>query len=1019
MAGPKLSVEVILGSKSARDFASQLNKAMLDSGSDWEKEVKKTTAEGVMAGYKIALASGKSGAAMKKFLKEGITDVYAGYMTQMQKGNVAAAAKFSQILDVRTRKFKAEADSIAKAYEKVQQRKARTGDQKAQAMLGGAKGLDRGVRGGVGGMGGMGRDLVGRLKQLGQARQGRAQGMTEAAGKMKNPQKAAAAQKQAASMARAGKSMAGAAKALGTIGAVIGVVLLLVKAFVDLDNKIKDLRRSVIATTGAMEFGFGAGADAGRKVVKELDRMSDEFNEVGASSLGMYATTKQMLKVTAAISGAGRNMKFLRDEITKGAKGMTSYADITNIAIGYSKLLGESMETTGARIGKIAMETGFSIATIGEAFTLMTREAELAGFQTKRFFSTVIEATSGLLYYNVRLQDAAKLLGELSLTLGETMGTKVFQGVMQGGAKTAETALKTTLLTGGKRMRGILGTAAEHQTAAMYKDLGPKGQQALLSAGISGPEQFAEAMKTPKMREAIRGALIGKEGDENKPDMQEEATQVTALGQLIDAEKGTNADVDRAVKVMPTAAKMAMLAQPAGEVLGGKSFVQNATSDNRAVSIAFEGLLGDLGFGNIAADPQLLNALTDEFRRLEAMYAKEEEEAAKTGGEGPGEFQKYVQEHYSQDLMEDLSKEKDAQLDVARETAKATQDLGEIMEEKILSILKAIHSGVEGILGYLTGGHDLAAAEAGRRQAKKRAKKALEEAQGAAESQGSAEAASTDAGLKADVFEARAAAEQDPVKKKALEQEAAGLRGVEGNQAKIAEGEKAVKNRRQEESKLKGAVLKYSAGVDTPEGTAAAYQQARGSLGIGVTPEASVQEKYLAAIGQIDSIDPGNDPVSWAASLGGKKAFKELSYKGVRVSSALDDAYTYMAGPWSDAYQGSKKVGAWDLFGVSTKESQFETDRAAAYTARLVKLLDAEVQRVSVEKVQDAMILPGGNRQVITDPQDTIMAFKKGGPLAGMMGGGGGENTFNFYINGDKAQMSQEIMRVLKATGNA
>ena len=138
--------------------------------------------------------------------------------------------------------------------------------------------------------------------------------------------------------------------------------------------------------------------------------------------------------------------------------------------------------------------------------------------------------------------------------------------------------------------------------------------------------------------------------------------------------------------------------------------------------------------------------------------------------------------------------------------------------------------------------------------------------------------------------------------------------------------------------------------------------------------------------------------------------FEKLAGYGVNVEAALYDALVHIQGPWAKAYQGPKtRSGNWE------SETPFEKDRAAAYVSDVIRRLDTEVQRVSV---QDAMILPGGNRQVITDPQDTIMAFKKGGPLAGLMGGGG-ENTFNFYINGDKAQMAQEIMRVLKATGNA
>jgi len=980
----RILVEPIISSADARAFANTLGNSLTQTARSWRDEMKKMTAEGHSAGMKVALASGKSGQALKSFMQSNVADVYGKFMKELRAGNLAEAQKYSRILDKQTRRFKSEADAIANAFEKMGERQARTFEQRARGFQQSAEGIDAGLRGGVRGVGGLGRGAVNRLRQYGLEKQGLAEEQMAAA-----REGGRAAPKGAVRMAKIGKSMAGAAKALGAIGAALAVVVLLVKAFIDLDNKMKELRKTVVDTTGAMEFGFGAGQTEARRVTAELDRMRDEFNAVGAEAEGMYATTKQMLEVTAAISGAGRNIKFLREEVDRAGNSVRSYVDVTNIAITYSRMLGESMGETGGRIGKIAMETGMDIATIGDAFAMMTREAEMAGFQTKRFFSTVTEATSGLLYYNVRLQDSAKLLGELSQTLGETMGTKIFRDVVQGGAKTTEDALKQYYLSGQQRTRNILGAAAAHQVEALYKDLGDKGQQALADIGIEGAKEFADAMGDPEQREKIKESLRG-------VDMEEFATMIRPLGQLVDAQRGTVGEVARALKVLPPAAKFAMLARPGGEVFGGRTFEQLVETKDVGVQAALENVLRELGF---AMTPEAMNAMADQMEALRNEY-----EAAKKAGEKPGSFEDYIINHMTDDLAEDLTTVRDEQMETAKQIQKDVRDISDILEEHILAVLKSIHGVVTDILGAITIGRDEGATQKERAAAAARQHRREQEKQ---------EQKRTRAERRAETAETpeerrRAAGEATRAEAAATQEETKATR-AEAVAAEVRAAEEEAAGRGEEEISIGEAGAARARGHLTASGVTELAGDTK------VREMASILENYARKKGGMSRAGYGNAVMAVLQDMeGGPLA--ELADLGVPVQTAVDVAR---------AMADSKD---WGFFEGAQKGDYFFDQLLEQLSKEISRTSAATAARADIQKVGDLLLgpkgagslifPPGGAKPLMTSPDDTVMATRPGGPLSGAMGGSKAPVEINIY-GGDQKKVYDTVMRVLKATGHA
>jgi hypothetical protein len=972
-----ITVEAFINSRDAREFANKLGSSLTQTATTWRDEMKKMTAEGHTAGMKVALASGQSGAALKKFLQSNVTGVYADFMKELRQGNIAAAEKLSRTLDKRTRRLKEDADDIAKAFEKMGKRQAQTYEQRAKGFQSKMEGLDRGARGGISGWGGMGRGAIDRMRQAGLERQGRAQKQMQAA-----KEAGKGAPKSAVRMAKVGKGLAGAARALGAIGAALAVVVLLVKAFIDLDDKMKSLRKTVLSTTSAMDFGFGQGAFAGYQVTGEIDKMRDQVNKAARDWNGLRATTEEHLKVIAAYGQAGVRMSQLRGEIKDASNEMKGYADLTSIAITYSRALGEGMEQTAATMGKIRMETGLSLTQVGEAYAMIAREAEQAGFQTKRFFSTVVEATSGLFYYNVRLQEAASLLTELVTTLGEQVGTEVFKSIAQEQQVGVETAIKRYFLAGSDYAKKIFKLRADQVKEGLFKDItgatgkkGVSGADVLKKEGIETDEDLARAIKDPKRAAKLRAAL-------KDAGMGEMLGRLQGLSDLMGAAAGDLSAVARATSQLGIAGKVGMLLKPAGEVFGGKTFdeiVFGAKGKGGAVAMkALEDLAKELGYqGNMQ---QLAEQVRSWREEAEAEGVKEKD------------FEEYVMNRLATDTVAGFGAEVKEDVKLARQVAGATESINKILQENVLGVLIAIHGTVVRIWEAIT-----FSGKPEQRAAYKEAQRALKEEEAAAQK------------------------ELTAARKTATQKRAAG-----GTPAEVAAAEKKVTaagqrlstaQQRMGELQEGATAIEAGAGVGTATTAGAA-----GKKGLVLTDEGDATGTYQSIVKSwANFLDQYGSKIEWQSdeSLTGYYATAQEMMQSRHLDDydllyrwALNNAYNQVL-----ARRDAGEFGKVDADGEVTNEEAMQT----ALTGRLShfgrQALD-DLARTMLPAGDAIIFPPGRGSPIATDPGDTIMAMKPGGPLAGALGGSKAPVNLNIY-GGDQKKVYDTVMRVLKATGHA
>ena len=315
--------------------------------------------------------------------------------------------------------------------------------------------------------------------------------------------------------------------ALTAIGAIAAGFAAVAKVIVDADAQAKDFNRTLMdngVAAGDMQTEF-------KGVTESLDTVREAFTSFSFNRL-WGTTAKDHLQILAAYSQAGLTFK----ELTAGAKNSAEEIDrlqqATASALTYSKLLGMSTTEVATSTADYMEELGLSLSEVQEKFSAIAVVAKESGFATKRFMGMLLQATSGMSMYNVRLDETAGLLTQLGKILGQKMSGDFVQQLTKGFKdEGTQDRVKKTMTTGLDfalkiSQKGAIKTASDFQTklASLGKEspAAAEGIKSVLAAagitGGEGPEEFAKKLGKMSGEEQAKitsqaRAMGGKEGE--------------------------------------------------------------------------------------------------------------------------------------------------------------------------------------------------------------------------------------------------------------------------------------------------------------------------------------------------------------------------------------------------------------------------------------------------------------------------------------------------------------------------
>jgi hypothetical protein len=506
----------------------------------------------------------------------------------------------------------------------------------------------------------------------------------------KNKEAAEAVKDLAAGMGRLGSSMS---KMAGMAGAIMA----LVKALIDLDAKMKELNREIVKTAGVADFGFSSAEVASGLLGDELAKIRDDLSGLNKGFSRFNANTKEQIAVLSSLNQAGVTFGDMRKEFEKGVEGFKNYDDAVSVVLTYSRALGVNSQEMAKQMGNLTLMTSSTLPQLGEQFSVIAKEAERAGFITQRFYSTILNVTSGMAYYGVRVEETTKLLSTMGTLIGQVYGEDLMKSIAGRQQQSYQENLKDIISKGSGRVGAVMRKQYELRLAQYGKEFKELGNAEEAEAKIRSMVENARSLvELSKMAQEAGVTSAKRLGD---------------LSNLYTMRKGGQGNLAAQTAAMGSMGPggQTLIELMANQALGGgdiEKVFQDAISGNNApLLLALEKTSKATG----KSRDQLINMATQakasfDLAKQAAKDDTELNEIQKKLGLSIDRNNKTVMKdgveisNWKDLFLVQASSEKQVKSDAARtadsaaELASYTKDLYQVMDQAILGVLVDIYN---------------------------------------------------------------------------------------------------------------------------------------------------------------------------------------------------------------------------------------------------------------------------------------------------------------------------------------
>jgi len=510
-----------------------------------------------------------------------------------------------------------------------------------------------------------------------------------------------------------GDAVAGLGKGLAAIGpaimAIAGVAVglaALAKVVMDADAKIKDLNKSMIeAGISGQEFGsdIAGGMENVRKAFAGWGAAADYLENMGIS-------TKDAVSALGSLQKGGMTLDKIQEGSKNSAEAALKLREAIKGTVIYAKLLGESADRVAGDMAKMAEETSSTLEGVRDNFHEIAAAAKQSGFDTKRFYGMVLEVTTGMSMYNVRLQDTIGLLSKAGKVLGPDAGKAWAQSLAgQGKDLSTRDAVVSFKKMGKGQVRETSKIDARIQAESLgksFRDIEKKGgagketlNKALERAGLRAdmsPEDLAKGLGQMSRDQAdiLRADLNKVEGVVGLGTKTAHAQMVARAGE---GKGGLGGGVN-AIQNWGAYGGLMAKVRGAHAVEGGRLDMDRMDTEDIVGRIAAEQVGGKM-------TPQDMDMLRDAIGSLKSK-------GDKVTMEGIGKEMGLMistAEDGAKKLEEEKKKKEDAWIkdqEIASDIRDNTRSLSEILESRIEALLYSIDDSIREIvsaLGFIPG----------------------------------------------------------------------------------------------------------------------------------------------------------------------------------------------------------------------------------------------------------------------------------------------------------------------------
>lgn len=268
-----------------------------------------------------------------------------------------------------------------------------------------------------------------------------------------------------------GGAVAKIGTAVAAVGAAAGTMALVLKILLDVDAVAKDMNKTFLEAGGTINNALGGVARTGEEVEAQFRTMQNLMTDHTLVSQ-WHATKEEIQGVVSGLNQGGTTVRRLTRGVMGATDQMARLRDATELAMTYGQLFNMSSQEMAATMSRVSFETGTTLQRVAEGMQTIAEIARVSGFEVKRFYSAVLEATTGMGLYNVRIEMAAGLLKSLSTILGETVSGEFLKGIVTTFKDMAvPDKIKNAMLGGIQETMGLMMDDARKQTQAIGRDL--------------------------------------------------------------------------------------------------------------------------------------------------------------------------------------------------------------------------------------------------------------------------------------------------------------------------------------------------------------------------------------------------------------------------------------------------------------------------------------------------------------------------------------------------------------------
>lgn len=536
---------------------------------------------------------------------------------------------------------------------------------------------------GMGDLGQTGADLADAFADgLGKLSQNDVRGLTDAFAKgLRKVGGLAGSASTAMGGAEGGAAAANLAK-LGTVAVALGGVALaigaVVKLLIDADSQTKDWNKSLIDAAGAADFAYSSASMGIQNLTSSLSASRQEAINL---ALEFRQTPEDMLKILSAANEAGFTFSEMRDRLSDTGDEAQAFREMMKTSLVYAKNLGVSTDEIAQTTAHWMHDFGGGLQTIQEGYSAIFQASMEAGIGSKRFFSMVTQATAGLALYNVRIEQTAALIAELSEVLGDEGASQFVQGLQKGfGDESYQDRFKRILISGGAAGR-VLSADATSSTGSFQRKLDQTPGGGMIKGLIDEMTGGGDLVKgLAKLSEQDRRVLLRRVGDVD-------SAMGRQLDGLIDLAKGTSGSLSDQAKAMDNLSaggKLAMQLQGAMGVIG------SPISEMNAIQLAaFEQMTG------------LSGEQLEELRRVDRMI-RADYDLAKESGKFTGSLEEYIVSR-GDEFKDALDNTMPVQEALARQLVENSESVLTFLSTTVKQLLEGISQSVSMVAAW-TGG---------------------------------------------------------------------------------------------------------------------------------------------------------------------------------------------------------------------------------------------------------------------------------------------------------------------------